>query len=183
MLIEDLTKLKTELNHNNVILSFAGIFSQGIIQELGEALKSGLQNESIFSKNSYNIFSVFIEQTQNIANYIRRKCKSNEQNSDFICSGIVLIGKKEDKIFVCSSNLIQNSDLDALKENIEFLKGKNKDELKKIYKEKIRMHRDENSEGAGLGLIDMARRSSEPLEYFFMKKDENYHYFSLNVII
>jgi len=39
------------------------------------------------------------------------------------------------------------------------------------------------SKGAGLGLIEMARKGSEPIEYSFLSIDDNFSFFTISVVV
>jgi hypothetical protein len=180
---KNLMHLKGELNKNGVIVSFTGIFSQSIIQEIGDALRKGMQNEDYMDRNYYNVFSIFIEQTQNITNYIGKKSMNEQIDSEFMNSGIVSIGKANDKHFVYSANWVENSDVDSLIERLELVKSKNKDELKKLYNEQLRKNGDDETKGMGLGLLEMARKGTNSIEYSFSRKNHKYSFFTLNISI
>jgi hypothetical protein len=51
-----------------------------------------------------------------------------------------------------------------------------------LYKEKLRGPRLTGG-GAGLGLVDVARRATQPLSWSFREIDDRYRFFSLSVII
>ena len=72
----NLLELQKILQQHGVLISFSGRFSQEIIEELGDAVKKYLETESISQTETYNVFSVFIEQTQNIKNYCGQKVNS-----------------------------------------------------------------------------------------------------------
>ena len=57
------------------------------------------------------------------------------------------------------------------------------DNVKQLYKTVLTEGKFSDAGGAGLGLIDIGRKSSEPLEYGFIPFSENYSFFSLNVKI
>ena len=181
MMMQDFTKLSDVLNQNGVILCLSGIVSQGVIQEIGDALKERLQNE--VDMLYYDIFSVFIEQTQNIIKYINKKAAGNQINTELSNSGMVCIQKMNNKYYVVSTNLVENSDVDELSERIEFIKNKNKDEIKKLYKKQIKKHVTDKTKGAGLGLLLMAKKASESLQYEIIKKNNMYQSFTLSVAI
>ena len=60
-----------------------------------------------------------------------------------------------------------------------------KDELKKYYKKQRREEaKEENSKGAGLGFIEMARRASSPIEYDILPAaEQGKYFFVVNVVI
>ena len=54
-----------------------------------------------------------------------------------------------------------------MKERVNQVEGKDKDKLKKLYKQKMMEGPEEGSKGARLGLVEMARRSGYPIEFAF----------------
>jgi hypothetical protein len=129
-----------------------------------------------------DLFAVFIEQTQNIRNYTKNM-PINTYNPSFLQSAIVLIGKQQDKYWVHSGNYIANSDLPSLILQLQNLNQLNKEELRRLYKSKLRQSDVSSTTGAGLGLIDMAKRMSEPFAYTVEKVDDQYSFFSICVTI
>ena len=59
----------------------------------------------------------------------------------------------------------------------------NKDELKALYKEKLRADPEEGSKGAGLGFMEIARRATQPIEFDFVEVDADYTFFALKATI
>jgi len=177
-----LMDLQSHLRGGGVLISFSGRFSQGIIEELGDAIKLHMQIEDRPKNDIYNVFAIFIEQTHNIRNYIAGK-EGSHYFDQITGSGIVTIGKSEGAYFVCSGNLIENDDVKPLTEKINQLINLDAKELKKLYKEQIRRELAPGSQGAGVGLIDIARKSSQPIEYSIVAIDDNLSFFSIKVSV
>lgn len=176
----DLLEIQQVLRKQGILISFSGRFSQAIIEELGDAVKHYLETEATSQNETYNVFSIFIEQTQNIKNY-GAKYETDPAGSLISGSGIVTIGKTSDGYFVSSGNLIKKDDAESLKSRITALAGLDKAALKKLYKEQLKKDLAPDSTGAGLGFIDMAKRSSRPLEYSISPQDEFFSFFTLKV--
>jgi len=176
----NLLSLQKSLRNYGVLISFSGRFSQEIIEELGDAVKKYLETEPLSQTHTYNVFSVFIEQTQNIKNYSAQK--SHSPLGDRIAnSGIVAIGKNETGYFVSSGNLIESTDVPLLVARLKEIVAEDKPGLKKLYKEQMKKTIPPGAAGAGLGLIDMARKASLPVEYSMIKIDEEVFFFTLTV--
>lgn len=187
MINEKLDSIVKEMSQLGVIISFNGSFTQSIIEEIGEAIKNYIdqdKTEDIGETKSYDVFSIYIEQSQNIKNYFYKKVNYEKENEFFKLAfeSIIVIGKEKNDYYVCSGNIIDNADIKELKENIEYINSLSKDQLRKYYKEKLRSSKS-NDLGAGLGLIDMARKSSFPLKHLFIERDENHSFFILKVNI
>lgn len=175
-------ELQSILRDSSILISFSGWFSQGIIEELGEAIKKHMEAEKTTKSNIGKVFAIFIEQSQNIRNYTITKEQSCDYNR-IANSGIVTIGKVNTEYFICSGNLIEIKDTVRLKEKLELLKNLNNDELKKLYKNEIRKEYQEGSLGAGIGLIDIARKSSKAIEYSLKPIDDKFCFFQLSVVV
>lgn len=178
----NLIDLQRKMQSYGILISFCGRFTQEIIEELGDAVKKYLEAESISQNDTYHVFSVFIEQTQNIKNYSASKssCLIGEKIAN---SGIVTIGKSEHGYYVSSGNIMESKDVDILTAKLTTVSTLDKIGLKKLYKEQMKKEMLSNSTSAGLGLIDMARKACHPLEYSLVKLDEESHFFTLKVSI
>ena len=73
------------------------------------------------------------------------------------------------------------------KENLESalntVNNASQEELKEMYKKQIKEGKISEKGGAGLGLIDIARKTEEPLEYQFLQLDQDTFFFILKVEI
>jgi hypothetical protein len=124
------------------------------------------------------IFAIFVEQMQNIMHY-SAECDPCESD---LRSGVVLVSNTKDKFTVICGNKIESRHEEHIKERLQQIQSMDKSELKVLYKDLRRKDPVEGSLGAGLGLVDMARRASEPLEYKFMPLDDKYSFFSIKVV-
>ena len=173
----DLYTLQQIVNERGVLISFAGPFSHGIIEEIGQAITRYLESETLTKAYLMDVFSVYIEQAQNVCNYANKMMKEGNTECDFN-NGIVTIGKNDGHHVVCAGNFIRNSDVRPLTAKLDELRKLDSKELKAMYKQQLRRDRQPGA-GGGLGLIDMSRKSAMPLEYEIRTLNENYSFFSL----
>ncbi|BCM92758.1 hypothetical protein IAD21_04640 [Abditibacteriota bacterium] len=176
----DLYLLRETYNQKRLVLCFNGPFSQGLIEELGLALRSHLQSDSVSSAAASDVFAVYIELTQNIRHYARHNTISDE------AGGTVAIGRDEqDRHIILAGNVVEPEDGRALQERVRDIAGMDKAQLRAAYKEQLRRPREEGSaSGAGLGLLDIARKSSEVLSCSLLPVNSgNQLFFSIKVVI
>jgi hypothetical protein len=173
----DLYDLKQTVNKHGVLINFAGPFSHGIIEELGQAITRYLETQALTKATLMDVFSIFIEQAQNVNNYAANREAEGNNDLDFN-SGIVIIGRSGPHHVVCSGNFLKKCDVENLTVRLNQLHSLDKKELKTLYKQQLRQER-EPGQGGGLGLIDMSRKSALPLEYEVRGLDEKYCFFSL----
>jgi hypothetical protein len=177
-----LIDIQKTLESNHILTCFSGRFSQGLIEEMGIAIKNHMEIEAQSKSVIYNVFSVYIEQTQNIKNYTSHKEGSLAGNK-IANSAIVCIGTTNGSYFIWSGNLIESSDVGLLCDKLDSIVGRNKDELKQLYKEQLKKELNPENQGAGIGLIDIARKASLPIEYSFHQIDDDFSFYEIKVVI
>jgi hypothetical protein len=154
---EDLYSLRETYNAKRILLCFNGPFSQGLIEELGEALKNHVQNEKAPSSSAFDVFTAYIEVAQNIREYALAKQYDEKQAS----ATVVISQDREGRYVISAGNFVEPEDGPMLVERINALARMDKEELKQLFKKRLREPRDGDT-SAGLGLIDLARKSSAP---------------------
>ena len=177
----DLVRLQHELSAQGILLSFSGPFSHSIIEELGNAVKNYLENAQATRTVLMDVFAVYIEQAQNVRNYITCWDQHPDQ-ARLANSGIVVIAREDGRYVVSSGNLLKQTSAPPLTAHLERLRALAKAGLKALYREQLRQPLTPTG-GAGLGLIEMARKATAPLEYAFSTVDDRYVFFSLRVLI
>jgi hypothetical protein len=141
-----------------------------------------LETEEVRRTSLMDVFSVYVEATQNVANYVNREGRREEERQ-LLNSGIIVIGRQGDRYLVQCGNPVQPDDAGPLRSRLDRLIAMDKAGLKTLYKEQMRQPLEPGSTGAGLGLIDMARKASEPLSYSFVPAEGGLPFFSLKVIV
>ena len=164
----------------NILLCFNGPFSTGLIQEIGQALRNYLGGLAESPSSVTDVFSVYIETTQNIRNYATSKGFDEIKSA----ATVVVSRDSQGKYIVSSGNVVEQADGQALCERIRALACMDKAELKSAYKTQLKQPRDPSlKSGAGLGLIEVARKSSEPLVCSLTPLDPELAFFSLRAVI
>jgi len=183
MLAKYYRAFKEDLDQRGIIFSFSGYLSEGILYSLGEALRQKMTLEETDIGTVKKVFSVFVEQSQNIIRYSAEKLASDSGQPIELSSGMVTIGSEDNRFFIVCGNIVLADDEPRLRERLERLQGMDKDQIKAYYKEQLREAPDERSRGATIGLIEIARRASDPIEFDFDRIDPNSFFFCMKVSI
>jgi len=156
----DLLTLREEYERQGILLCFNGPTSRSLIEEIGHALRNYMQADQAAPGAIMDVFAIYIEMTQNIRHYAAQRGYSEKQSH-----ATVAIGKDEEgRYAVSAANVVEQADGAELVRRIEAISLLDKVQLKAAYKEQLRRPRDEHStSGAGLGLLDIARKASAPL--------------------
>ncbi len=187
-MLKNLYDFKKDLNRRGVFFCFSGPVSQELLVEIGATLKQKMRLEETRNSTALRVFSMVVEQAQNIIHYSAEKCpKDNDnpptENAEELSIGIIAVGYEDQHYFVLCGNRIRNQDIGRLRERLVNLQKMGKDELKKFYKQERRKGPSPGSRGAGLGFIDMAKKASKPIEFDFRKIDGNFSFFSSKTVI
>lgn len=181
-MLEQLYKYKSELKKDGIIFSFVGPISQDVVEGIGSVLREKMETEDINSNTSLKVFAIFVEQMQNVINYSVDRVPENNFDSH-ISFGMIIVGQNEGKYFIIGGNRVSNVQKERIEKKLSILSNMDKQELRAYYREQRKIDPDEYSKGAGLGFIEMAKKSTEPLEYNFEPIDEENSYFTIKTIV
>lgn len=177
-----LYSLYNDFKSKRILLCYSGPIAQTSVEGVGDTLRMNLEIEEVSNITSISVFSIFVEQVQNIINYSAENINHEEDINKELRVGVIVIGKEETgNYFVYCGNKVYKRDIAKITRLLESIRQLDKDELKALYKERRRTEPEPDSKGAGLGLIEMARRSAKPFDYSFEQIDEEFSFFSLKV--
>lgn len=153
--------------------------------EFGDILKQKILHGESSNSIALRVFSMVVEQAQNIIHYSAEKCVKNDSEGEEreLSIGIIAVGYEGEHYFVVSGNMIEEENVEGLRNRLAKLQKMDKNELKKHYKEERKKGPAITSKGAGLGFIDMAKKASKPIEFDFKKIDDKFSFFSSRTVI
>jgi hypothetical protein len=179
----DLYDFYRDLKAKRIIFCYSGPIAHVGLEGIAQTLRRNLEMEEPRNGAIQAVFSVFVEQMQNVLNYSAEPAGPDSDPDHALRVGIVAVGLEEEGYFIYCGNRIGNADRERVRERIEEIRNLSKEELKLLYRERRRQAPEPGSKGAGLGLIEMARRAGRPIDYSFAPIDEESSFFSLKVLV
>lgn len=173
MKIFDLYALRTTFETQGVMICFNGPFSHSVIEQLGEAVKKHLQSSATPRDRVTDVFSVFVEQAQNLKNYTTTRLPG---------IGTLAIARDGENYVVSSGNMILPEDAAGLRTRLDQIIAADAATLKSMYKTQLRQPLEDGA-GAGLGFITMGRKASGQIEYSIMDSVGTNDFFTITVTI
>jgi len=175
--------MKFNLEHINdpsdIILVYKGKFdppsAKSVLLLAERNIESIAEDPSVKRK----VFNILVECLQNVVKH----GELLEQQERDETLPVLLIGRENDHYIVASGNAMFNEGVDDLKAKIEKINHLDKTGLKQLYKRIMKNNAISAKGGAGLGLVDMARKSGQNLIYDFTVLDDKVSYFSLKTIV
>ena len=171
-----------ELRQGGVMFCFCGPTSQSIVEGIGQALKREMELQKVGMNTIQRVFSIFVEQMQNIVNYSSERSPRDSESGAEPRHGVVIVGRCDGKFYIICGNKARPAQGEKMLERIVFLRQLDKKALNELYKRMRREKPDEESLGAGLGFIEMFRRASEPLECHLAPIDHETVFFSIKAV-
>lgn len=175
----DLYDLRNEFDKSGIMTCFNGPFSHSIIEEIGKAVRNHLAAESISQDAVLDVFAVYIEMAQNVRNYLTVR---NISQTD-AASSIITIAKKDSSYIVSSGNIILQEDIQSICKRIEEINDMTPEERKKQYRELLRQEAVPGVLGAGLGLLEIAKRTSDKMRCSIRPIDESFGFITITAFI
>lgn len=157
-----------------IFLSYGGFLTQTLIAGMTEALEKEAEYNDLNLGVSTNIFTIFIELSQNVMNYSKNK---QENCKEVKSEGLIVVGKDaEGNYYIHSQNIITNDDKDKIEPKLNELITLNREEVKQKYRELRRSGKDKHGKGGGIGFYEVAKRSDE-IRFEFKPINEDKYYF------
>lgn len=162
---------------NGFSLVYLGEFSHDITKMFTSMAETDMEKNSEERSVQRKVYHVMVETLQNMNKH------SDEIKERNIGNGLFIIGKKQDTYYVITSNKVAKNHKDHLENALISVNSASPQELKEMYKRQIKEGSLSNKGGAGLGLIDIARKTGETLNYQFLQLDDENFFFILKVEI
>ncbi|WP_027183093.1 SiaB family protein kinase [Desulfovibrio inopinatus] len=181
MLAETMMNFRNQLQEQGIAFCYCGFMTEDLLLGIGNTIKRKLEHSEIDKKKSKSVFSIFVEQMQNVIRYSAER--ETQVDKAELSYGIVSVGESDGQVFVTCGNVIEANDVPRLKEGLDKIKSLDKKGLKALWKETLKGETPEGSKGAGVGFIDIARRAEGGIEFDFAEIDASRSFFTIKAFI
>jgi len=171
------------MERKNIMLSFKGELTTDLLNSILQVVESKLQAFEEAARIRKKVFNVLVEVMQNLYHHRGESPVRQVIASPKDASVIIMIAKNATGYSIFTGNYIENQNVDKLKNRLEEVNAMSKDQLKELYKNVLVNGERTKNGGGGLGMIDIARRSGDKLDFGFVPFDDENSFFSLNVNI
>lgn len=169
------------IENHNLYLSYFGSFSDTATSDLMDLVQAFLSEDETKRPFQKRLPFIVAECYQNLVRHgqieeLSKRFKSSEDN--------IQIAANEEEINITSINVIERERIPRLTEAINTINSLSKDELREYRMLILNTGSFSKKGGAGLGLIEMARKTGYPIRYKFVDIDDEYarFYMTLDVV-
>ena len=123
-----------------------------------------------------SLCSVYVEMINNIRMHSAPRSSSSQP------LGVLLFGVDKEMYYLQSSNAISNEKVENVQIQLERMNSHIKTELRKFYKfRRRRENPNKDSQGAGLGMIEIAKRTTNSIDFDFKELGDGITFFTMLV--
>ncbi len=158
---------------NEINLVYEGEVTQEITKTFTSLTERSLAKTEESNMVQRKVFHVMVECLQNISKHADSLEGEEEKR------GIVMVSHGKESYNIITGNVIRNEKIPALKESLEKVNSLEKEDLSALYKKQMREGRISEKGGAGLGLIDIAKKTGSKLDYQFKELNDDVSFFIL----
>ncbi len=165
-----------KLNKHQLCYAYSGNFTEDLTHHILDLTEMGLEAESESVQTKKKVYFVMVESLQNITQH---QGDATERLRD----GFFCIDKYKGGYQVTSGNTVENIHITELKQKLERVNSLDGAQLKAYCQEILSEGSFSDKGGAGLGLIEIARKSGNKLVYDFvpLNQQHSYFYFQSNI--
>ncbi len=178
----DLLKKYKNVYDSNIILMFKGEVTFDLVTSIIETLEERigeLEQNRLIKKKFYGAATECI---QNLYHHMDEVSDQDNKISTYDSkSGLLLVTARKNFFNIMTGNFIPNKKINDIKGKIDHINGLDKDGLKKLYKEILYNGEFSDRGTAGLGFVEIARKTGQKLSYEFHSVNDEYSYFTLQI--
>jgi coenzyme F420-reducing hydrogenase delta subunit len=161
---------------NKVTLVYEGEINQTITKAFSALTEKNMNEEQESSTTVKRVYHVMVECLQNI-------CKHSDEVDPVLGelsgNGIFLVGHSEEAYTIITGNNVNNDKIEGLTTMLNKLNKMEPEEVKAFYKQIIKETTLSNRGGAGLGFIDIVKKTGNRIDFHFEPIDEHTSFFIL----
>ena len=169
------------MENSNEILSYSGYFSYEVTGKLINELKSMRDSMNIQKSVYRKILTLMVEILENNYKYVSSLNERILEKTDK--KPIFKITNNSNHFKLISGNPILGDDVKSLTRKIDLINSLEQKELKELYKITMSEGIYDNKEGAGLGIMKMAKVSKNPIDYKIEKIEDNIYFYTVVITI
>jgi hypothetical protein len=169
------------VSSDEVLLEHQGPVSREVLLDILPKIEDLLADDGVKKQKLRKIINISIEALQNLQlhSFPYQDCDYTDLPPMFILTSC------QSCIGITIGNLIANDERTVLQDKLNKINSLNDEEIKFLYGVimKQTVVKFSTKGGAGLGLIDMKKKSGNPLEFGFQDIDEHVSYFNLKICV
>jgi hypothetical protein len=159
---------------NEISLVYEGEITQEITKIFTTMTEKNLEKNAESNTVQRKVFHVMVECLQNIS---KHGDSINDESDER--RGILMICRDNDNYNVITGNIVKKDKVPGMRKSLEHINSLTKEELSALHKQQMRGGALSDKGGAGLGFIDMVKKTGSKLIFQFQELNDDVSFFIL----
>jgi len=173
--------LTYKMMHNyGIKLIYEGEINQSLTKVLAALTEKKLEDGNEDAAVTRKVYHVMIECLQNLCKHSDAK---KDDNSEIVANEIFMISEDKSNYVITTGNMVNNSNLEKIRVTIDTINSFSKEELKAAYVKQMKEGSYSEKGGAGLGFLDIAKKTGNKFEYHIERLTNDSSFFVLKTNI
>jgi hypothetical protein len=168
--------------NGDVILFYKGNIDSDVINHVLDTVEDKMVQVNEQSKLRKKVYNVLVESLQNLYHHVDKVPEDYEDQSSERY-GLLVVKKVENGYKIITGNFVKTENIEKLEERIKRINRSSHEEIKELYKFILNHQKISQKGGGGLGLVDIARKTGNKLDYEFAAYNNNHSFFYLNILV
>lgn len=169
----ELTRLiRDKMMAEHIMFVYRGIITSENSVSLLTLLEKEMENSDFAFVGRKRLFMFVLESLQNVT---RHTAESHHAGMS-----LVVYSKSGPGYTVTTGNVLQDKNINNLRSRLEQINRLDPSDLRNLYRQILASSEFSNKGGAGLGLIEMAKKTGNKLDFDFISIDEDHSYYVLS---
>ncbi len=165
-------QVRDKMMHERLMFAYRGVVTNENSSALLMLLEKEMEKAEFGFVGRKRVFMFVLESLQNVSRHSDR--------NDLSDMSLVVYSKSNGGYTVTTGNVISTSNIGDLKKRLDEINHLPAGEIRSVYRQMLSNSEFSSKGGAGLGLIEMAKKTGNKLDYDFLKLDEENSYFILS---
>lgn len=178
----DLLKKYKNVYDSNIILMYKGEVTFDLVTSIIETLEeriAEIESNRLIKKKFYGAATECI---QNLYHHMDEVADNKSDISTYDAkSGLLMVTARKNFFNIMTGNFVPNEKINTIKAKLDNINSLDKDGLKKLYKEILYNGEFSDRGTAGLGFVEIARKTGQKLAYEFHNVNDEFSYFTLQI--
>ena len=174
------SKFHQTIRDQKIMLVYEGEITQTITKAFSSMTETRLEDQVDSSKTQKRVYHVMVECLQNVAKHADEELTGDPETPG---RGIFMISNNEEQYTVTTGNAVSNEKAEIIKSMLDKFNALDAEEIKAEYKRMIKASRLSEKAGAGLGFIDIVKKTGNNIEYYFDRINDKTSFFIQKSII
>lgn len=170
--MELVKKVRNIIMEEHLMFVYRGVVTSQNSEALLMLLEKEMEQSEFGFTGRKRLFMFVLESLQNVSRHI--------DDSVHASMSLVVYSKNDSGYTVTTGNVISSDDEPELRKQLVLLNSLETDGIRALYRERLSTTTFSDKGGAGLGLIEMAKKTESKLDFDFIRINKDLQYFILS---